>query len=405
MKIYLETHGCTSNQADSEILLGALSGHKIVKKPEEADLCILNTCTVKAATERKMLARIKELSSKALVVAGCLPQVTPDLVRKTAPNASLLGLVPSKISEVVKQTYSGKQVEVFGRSGPRVCVPKQRLSQVIARIPVAQGCLGNCSYCIARLARGELKSAPVEKIIREIQQSLNSGFKELWITSQDNSVYGKDIGTSLPQLLGEISQLTGEFRVRIGMMNPGTTLQIIDEIIENWDPRFFRFFHLPVQSGDDQILRDMNRKYSANDFIELAKILRKKFLDLCLSTDVICGYPTEAEDQWLNTIKLVKKTRPNIINISRFEPRPGTAAAQLKPLAGRVTKARSREMAELSARITLENLKKFVGTKQTVLIDEPRQGRTDGYRPVAIRGKLGTFTKVKIKEAHHCYLS
>jgi MiaB-like tRNA modifying enzyme len=405
----METYGCSANQADEEMMLGLLNknGFKIVKSLKESDINIINTCIVKTPTENRMIYRIKKLYStgKPLVVAGCMSKTQKDVIEKIAPKSSLIG--PHSISlicDVVQKTLSKERV-VYTKNlkSPKLCLPRLRNNPVIDICEISTGCLGNCSFCEVKFAKGKLFSYPAEKIVKEIKESLKEGCKEIWITSQDCSCWGKDCKLSLPELLNKICEIEGKFFIRVGMVNPTHIKNILNELIYSYkSKKIYKFLHLPVQSGSDTILKKMNRNYNINDFKKIVERFRKKFPSLTLSTDVIVGFPGETEKDFQMTIDLIKETKPDIVNISKFGARPGTKAAKMKQLPSKIVNQRSKQLMEIVKKIQLGENKKWIGWKGEVLIDEFKNGNFIGrnlmYKPVILKeGKLGEFRNIEVK--------
>jgi MiaB-like tRNA modifying enzyme len=279
-----------------------------------------------------------------------MPKIEQRLIEKLNPQASLVGPDSiEKIVDVTRVTLEGRKI-IFTEDlkKPKLCLPRERKNPSIGIIEISNGCLSNCSYCCVKFARGKLFSYPVEKIVEEARQAVKNGCKELWITSQDNSCYGKDIDSSLPELLKEICKIEGEFSVRVGMMNPLYAKNILDELIEvSKDEKIIKFLHLPVQSGSDKILKLMNRGYVVKDFVEIVEKFRKEIPDLFLSTDVIVGFPGETEEDFQKTVELMRKIKPSKINISKFGARPMTEAAKMKQLDNKTINERSKLLHEL----------------------------------------------------------
>lgn len=413
-KVFIETHGCSFNQADSEIISGLLKQSKfnIVDSPKDSDLNILNTCNVKLASSQRMIYRIKELIklSKPLIVAGCMAKTERKVIEKINPKASLVGPGSiQKIPDAVKAALKGKKI-VFLEDlrEPKVCLPRVRRNPLVNIIQIAEGCAWlKCSYCIVRLARGNLLSYPADSIISEIKESLKEGCREVWVCSQDTASYGLDAnGEKLPELLDEICKIKGEFFVRVGMMNPLHAKEILKDLIRSYkNKKIFKFLHLPVQSGSDRILRAMNRGYEVKDFLEIAKKFRREFPQVTLATDVIVGFPSEAEKEFRQTVELIKKVRPDVVNISRFGARPGTEAARMQQLGKKSMNERSELTHNLVKEIKLENNKKWIGWEGKVLVDEKIKngfvGRNFSYKPVVIKSKkniFGKFVDVEIED-------
>jgi MiaB-like tRNA modifying enzyme len=397
------------NKADSEAMAGLLEAAGFSQG--DVGILIINTCTVKTPTENKILRRLRGLSGKKVIVSGCLPAASPEIAEKF-PNFSFLGLNVEDVVEAMKAAERGERFLRIGAGGCRLTLPRKRVNPVVEIVPIAQGCVGDCSYCITRFARGGLVSYSKDLILGSIQKAVSEGAGEVWLTAQDTGAYGRDIGANLPSLLKAISSLEEDFHVRVGMMNPSHVLGFLDELIEAFDnEKFYRFLHLPLQSGDDTILSGMNRGYSAADFLRIVRGFRKKMPDLTLATDVIVGYPGEDEEAFENTLKVIEESRPDVLNISRYWARPKTRAAEMKQFPGRITKQRSRRMNELFRKISLENNRKWVGWSGQVLVSERVIGgycaRNLSYKPVVIRSTedlFGRKLQVSITAASVYYL-
>lgn len=399
------------NRGDSETILGIAKkyGHGLVEKLEDADLAVINTCAVKGVTYRKMLWRLRELkkSGKKIVVAGCLPLIDGTAIEK-------LGLRDSSIS--CREIWRFHQVFGDGASPEtrledKLDAPRFRLSDVSAIIPIAEGCTFRCTYCSVKLARGDLKSFDEAKILKRVEEAVSQGYKEILLTAQDTAAYGADCGRNLPDLIKKIASIQGEFRVRVGMMNPKNALEIIDELPEAFsDEKIYKFLHLPVQSGDDEILKKMGRGYTAGDFCEIVEKFYKNFPELYLCTDIIVGFPGEGEEEFMRTCALIEKIMPDKTNVSKFSSMPNTIASTFKQVDGREIAKRSRTLSAICRRIGLEKNQRLVGRKVAGFItEEGEKGgkilRAANYKPVVVEeGKLGDYIHAKITEAFPTYL-
>ena len=415
VRVYFEVHGCAMSRADAEIMMALLreAGHEVVPSPEESDVAVLVTCNVKKPTEDRMVFLARKLSSsRPLVAAGCMVVTQPYLLR---PYASAMVGPHSldSIARAVRAAASGRRfVDASPRPLPKASMPRVRTSRVTAIVPIAEGCLGSCTYCIVRLARGRLRSFPPGEVVSAVRRALSDGAVEIFLTAQDTGVYGRDIGSSLPGLLRAVSSIGGSFRVRVGMATPSSVAGILRNLLEAYsDERVYKFFHLPVQSGSDSVLRDMGRPYTASQFRRLVREIRSAYEDSTLATDVIVGFPTEGEEDFEATLRLLEDVKPDVVNLSRYAPRPGTPAWGLGSLPPEVVKRRSREAHELITQIKLERNERYVGREARALVVEEGRGarpqaRTDSYRPVVVEGdvKLGRFYEVLIEEARSHYL-
>ncbi|MDD5111169.1 MAG: tRNA (N(6)-L-threonylcarbamoyladenosine(37)-C(2))-methylthiotransferase [Candidatus Altiarchaeota archaeon] len=412
MRIVIETYGCAMNQADSEYIAGLLeeAGHVIV--PADGDVIVVNTCTVKTPTEVKIRRMLKELegAGKKAVVSGCLPAANP-AIANDFPSFSFVGVNVQDVPAAVDAVMAGKRLVAISQSAGRSCLPKKRANSFIEIIPIAEGCLGQCAYCITRSARGKLRSYPMDEIVRQAREAADKGVKEIWLTAQDTGAYGLDVGTNLPKLITAVAAVPGDFMIRVGMTNPNHVLTFMDELIESYkNPKVYRFLHLPVQSGSDKVLKQMGRRYNADDFRRIADGFRKNLEGITISTDIIAGYPAESEDDLKATIKLIKETKPDIINISRYWARPGTPAAKIKQHPGSVIKQRSGRINDEFKKIALECNRRWLGWEGECTITERNAdgsytGRNYCYKPIILKsGKdlMGKTVSVKIKQAS-CY--
>jgi MiaB-like tRNA modifying enzyme len=414
-------------------------GHKITATPEESDLAILFSCCVIETTELKMLRRAKTFSDLGLpmVVSGCMAVVQRDEFDKVHDNVyylksseiSDINVLIDRISEKLQTSklYSDEYQPAFSSNGHEQLTVALDLgdaggnleskpgTSIDSIIPIATGCKGECTYCITRLARGDLKSYPENQIVQNITGSIGLGHYEVRLSAQDTACYGLDNNSNLSKLLSRLIKIETlyDFRVRVGMMNPDSVMPILDDVIDCYKhPRIFSFLHLPVQSGDDEILKAMGRKYTTAQFSDIVDRFRKAVPKLTLSTDIIIGYPNETDEQFEHSMELMKLIKPNIINITRFSARPGTPAAKLdNRLSGSTVKSRSRAMTELRFNISKELNDAEINNHYKVLITERVKpssvmGRTDSYQPVVIKKELelGSWTKVKVIEAMDSYL-
>ena len=401
-KVHIETFGCTANVGDTLRMRTILktAGHKIVEA-READIVIVNTCTVTKRTELNVLKRMKELKEqgKEVVVAGCMAAAQPELV-KTFLGEDVTMVTPLDIRDSEEQE----------------CELEVDFDGVIAVIPIAMGCVGRCTYCIVKQARGDLRSYAANKLCKAVKSAVERGAKEIRITAQDCSAYGWDgFGINypkLPELLELLTAVEGDFRIRVGMMNPFTVIRILDELLDAFESeKIFNFFHVPVQSGSDKVLGDMRRNYKAADFGEIVKTIRKRFKCSTICTDFIVGFPIETEEDFGSSLNLLKTVKPEKVNITRFSSRPGTEASKQKDLVEREKKRRSRIFSDAYHRLAFAKNKELVGKELPVLVTEMGKkggviGRDASYRTVVIKSDLpiGVTCVVRVRDAKSTYL-
>tara|TARA_Y100000590_G_scaffold264327_1_gene296974 strand:- start:42 stop:1310 length:1269 start_codon:yes stop_codon:yes gene_type:complete len=406
-KIWVEAYGCSASFSDSEMISGLIvnGGHTLATNSEESDLNVIVTCSVKDATAAKMVHRIKESNSKPLVVAGCLPKAEQQTVEKFAENASLLG--PNSIGktlQVIKSTLDGQKIIALEDTDiTKVGLPKIRLNSAIGIVEIASGCMSECTFCQTKLSKGDLKSYRIGDIVRQVKTEISDGCNEVWLTSTDNGCYGLDIKADLPELVNAVSEIDKQFFIRVGMMNPMYMPKIRDSLLKSFESsKVFKFLHVPVQSGSNKILNDMKRGHTEQTFRDVTNKFRRKFEKFTISTDVIVGFPTETEEDFEQTLRLLEETKPDIVNLSRYSQRPGTSAAEMKQIDVTEVKRRSKITYELINRISEENNRNWIGWEGQVIFDEEHEdqirGRNFAYKPIFVKEKpkIGQISTVKI---------
>ena len=406
-KIWVEAYGCSASFSDSEMISGLIvnGGHTLADSSEESDLNVIVTCSVKDATAAKMVHRIKESNAKPLVVAGCLPKAEQHTVEKFAENASLLG--PNSIGktlQVIKSTLDGQKIIALEDTDiTKIGLPKIRLNPAIGIIEIASGCMSECTFCQTKLSKGDLKSYRIGDVVRQVKTEISDGCNEVWLTSTDNGCYGLDIGADLPELVNAVSEIDNKFFIRVGMMNPMYMPKIRDGLLKSFQStKVFKFLHVPVQSGSNKVLNDMKRGHTEQTFRDVTNKFRDKFEKFTISTDVIVGFPTETEEDFEATLKLLKETKPDIVNLSRYSQRPGTYAAEMRQIDVTEVKRRSKTAYELINEISEENNKNWIGWEGQVIFDEEHEdqirGRNFAYKPIFVKEKpkIGQISTVKI---------
>ncbi len=411
MKFYIETYGCTANKSDEALLKGILKKekHNFVEEIHEADFLIILTCTVIDTTEQRMLSRMRQIKDrgKNIIISGCMASVQEDLIKSILPDALLLP--PNDIHNIIN-LIENKEFKIKGKS--ELFYDKD-FKNVIAPISIAEGCNFACTYCITHLARGRLTSLPTKFVINDVKNALKAGCKEIQITSQDTASYGMDKGQNLAKLLEEICAIDNNFRTRVGMMNPFTAHKILDKLIPSFkDEKIYKFIHIPVQSADNEILKKMNRKYNISMFLEVVNYFKKTYPKITISTDIIVGFPGESENAFQNSIDLIKKIKPDIVNITRFSARPNTKAKKMKGrIPTEIVKNRSKILTDLSKKISFERNISCKDSTFNILItkklsDQCYLGRAGNYKPVVIKenAKVKNFYNVKITNADSVHL-
>ncbi|MDE1832996.1 MAG: tRNA (N(6)-L-threonylcarbamoyladenosine(37)-C(2))-methylthiotransferase [Candidatus Micrarchaeota archaeon] len=412
MRVSIKTYGCTLNRADSDIIGSVIrdAGNSL-SGPADSDVVLVNTCTVKSATSQKILYYLSNLErqGKRVVVSGCMAGANRDLIERYAPSASIVtNQNISRINEAVEAAMGGNRVVLDASSREERLALLSPIGGAVARIPVSDGCLSSCGFCETRFARGPLHSFKEETILRAIEQSARAGAREIQLTSQDMGAYGLDRKTNVAELMERIMLIDGDFRVRVGMLNPEHLHRYLDRLIGAMQGgRFYRFLHLPVQSGSDRVLREMGRKHTTAQFESMVAEIRAKLPGITIETDMIVGYPTETDADFRESLEMLKRVRPEVTNVSRFGARPHASASRLAQHNHDVVNGRSTVMARTVRSIQHEINDPYVGRTFSALMTEetPRSlnGRTDSYKqvviPVSERLRIGDIANVKISSA------
>lgn len=420
VKVAIETFGCTFNKADSQIMAGKLSdaGMELVEDIVDADVIIVNTCYVKQPTENKVTTRIQKLQKnypdKKVVVSGCMVEIDPKKLDKIA-DISTNWIGPHQLNKTVDVVNASLEGQLLRQTGltkdSKVGLNKIKDDPFIHIIQICEGCLGVCSFCCTRLARGPLHSYPISEIKAEAQKAIDSGCVEIELTAQDTAAFGHDSGEKLSSLIKEVAYLDGNFRIRVGMMHPKNIFDDVDELIDAFKlPNVYKFIHLPVQTGSDKVLKEMNRRHTIEEYIDFVKKIRNSIPEITLATDIIVGYPTETDEDFQKTIDLLEEIKPNLIHLSKYRHREGALSSSLEEIPHSLMKHRSKKLSEIKEKITNDENKHLLGKVLNILIVQKGSkggyiGKSDSYLPVVVdNAEIGTFIKVKITKTTSTYL-
>jgi threonylcarbamoyladenosine tRNA methylthiotransferase CDKAL1 len=368
-------------------------GYAIVDNFDDCDACVVNSCTVKHPSETRAINLVNKASEegKKVVLAGCVASSDKKLAETL--DVSMLDVSQlDRIVEVVEESIKGRTVKLLNkRQGlPSLNLPRIRRDKLSEIITINAGCLGNCTYCKTKLARGKVLSHPVQDIVERARQAAAEGVVQIELASEDMGAYGVDIGTNVAELLLKLSDaLPPGVMLRTGMTNPPFILEHIDGVVEALRrPNVHAFMHIPVQAGSDKVLGSMRREYTVADFTYLADRLKAEIPDIFLMTDIICGFPTESEEDWQETMALCRKYNFHGIHISQFYARPGTPAARMKPLKSHVGKGRYRELTDYTWTYNrnkgLEGRRERVWFTSTDVEHGQTVGRTKAFAKVVV---------------------
>jgi tRNA-2-methylthio-N6-dimethylallyladenosine synthase len=420
MKVYLKTYGCQMNVYDSDVLKSILekNNHSITDSPENADLIVVNTCSVRHRAEVRALGRIRDLKQYKLsnpnlkiAVVGCMAQRMGEGLLKELPFVDLV-LGTDRLFEL--GAYLGKlegnrvvDTRVNGKL-PDEAIPKSD-SKYSTFVAISRGCDNFCSYCIVPYVRGPEKHRPAKQIIGEVQKLAQKGYKEVTLLGQNVNSY-KDGAFDFADLLQMINDDTGINWIRFMTSHPKDLSSKLIDRISNLS-KVCEHLHLPLQSGSDSVLQRMNRNYTAGDYLNLVQQIRNKAGDLCLTTDIIVGFPGETTSDFQKTLNLLEKIKFDAAFTFRYSPREGTKAAEFEDDVPEKEKIRRLEiLIELQKNICQKQNQRFIGKGLEVLIngyskkDKTRlKGKTRTNKTVVLDKKedfLGSFKQVKIISAN-----
>jgi MiaB/RimO family radical SAM methylthiotransferase len=427
--IVVLSQGCAANFGDGEKIARILSKKNEVTftfpEPGNAandtsapEAFYLNVCTVKGNSGALKLLRkaASAYPNVPIFITGCAPKDFREEAIRVVPQVQFTTLSDLE-KDPLFSGISGNAIQDRTRkkeSDQNIARHKNvlRESPFVGIVNIEEGCLDACAFCSTHLVKGRLHSFAPNTIVDQVQALVDDGCLEIQLTGQDCACYGFDIGTNLARLTQKIlTHVSGKYRIRLGMGNPRHVISYKEALLDCFtDERVYKFIHIPVQSGSERTLQAMNRRHSVLDYITLAKDFTERFSRFTLSTDLIVGFPGETAEDFNDTLKLLKLTRPTVCNITRFVSRPDTVAARLEasqPVSDPVKHERSAILAEAFQKIALENNREWVGDECTVVTEKQgyRAGttiaRNEAYRPVALQGSFpaGTTLRVRIKDA------
>jgi len=406
MKYHVIVYGCQMNVSDAERVSAVLESIKYQKTENinDADLIVVTMCSVRQSAVDRVHGLVEKFKT----------------IRKTNPKLRtiLTGCVLKRDKKIfaegfdyvvdikdIKELPKLIQLKEMAGSGNYLDITPKYSSKFSANVPIMTGCNNFCSYCVVPYTREREISRPAVEIISEIKNLAKKGYKEIWLLGQNVNSY-KDGDINFPKLLKMINKTLGNFWVRFTSSHPKDfNKEVINAMAEG--KKITPYLNLPIQSGDDKVLKAMNRHYTVKDYKNKIKELRKKIPDICLSTDIIVGFPGETEKQFENTAKLFRDIKYDMAYINKYSTRAGTSAAKLKDNVS-ITEKKRREkvLTEILKQTALEKNKKYIGKKTIVLIDNKKDnilfGKDKYYKTVQVtsnKNLLGKFMKVKITDA------
>lgn len=388
MRVYLTSLGCKLNQSEVESWARCLAaaGHVILKNPQNADLCIINTCTVThiaARKSRQLIRRCYRANPQApIIVTGCDAEMNPEVLRGLPGVRLVLG---TAAKEQLVENIAGQ----FGLAlqGRTALLQRRAFGHTRAFVKIQDGCNNACTYCIVRIARGRQRSRPMADILEEIAAREEEGYQEMVLTGVHIGAYGHERGETLADLIHAILANTHFPRLRLSSIEPW---DVTPELLRLWEnPRLCRHLHLPLQSGCDATLKRMNRRYTTEQYRDLLAHAREKIPDLAVTTDVIVGFPGEDEEEFAVSANFVAAMGFARIHVFPFSARPGTPAASMPgQVAPSVKKKRTELMLHIAKHSAQAFQRHFIGQTMDVLwesaSDNCWSGLTDNYIRVEV---------------------
>ncbi|HAT73039.1 MAG TPA: hypothetical protein DCS63_09515 [Elusimicrobia bacterium] len=403
VKVYFKTVGCRVNQVETESLREKFAGlgHSDAETPEEADLVVVNTCSVTAKADRDCVAFLKKTAAAnpraAIAVTGCLATLEPAKILAAAPGATLF---TNKEKENIPAVFCGNAAtaDFFSVSKSH---GKSR-----AFIKVQDGCNLKCAYCLVNLARNELRSKPLEATVSEVKKLIEAGFAEIVLCGTRLGIYRcKDTGANLAELVKRLFALEGNFRLRFSSVESEELTMELLAVLKAGGPKFCHYFHLPLQAGADPVLKAMGRLYDTARYKAKVEELRAIFPGVGIYADIIAGYPTETEEDLAKAALFVRDCGLSGLHVFSFSARPGTKAATLKPLSPKIVAERSAILRALDAELRAAYAASMLGGETVALVLKNKDGRAlalaSNFVNLELPGplKAGTLVKCRVTAA------
>ncbi len=411
--VYIKTFGCQMNEHDSARMISILAqfGYSVTETPEDAHLILINTCSVRENPENKvysLLGTLRPLKQKRpetiIAVCGCVAQQEGKNILQREPAVDMV-IGPDhyfELPELIDRVQNGERVCATHREYPKLPVydfiPDEWLEKghregIKAYVVISKGCNNACSFCIVPRTRGREVYRTPENILKEITSAVNEGVREIWLLGQNVNAYKFTPDYHFLHLLKDVSKINHLWRIRFTSPHPHDwTKELTDLIAER--ENIAKHIHLPLQSGSNRILKLMRRRHTIEQYLEHIDYLRRKVPGIEISTDLIVGFPTETEEEFEETLKVVEQVKFSQIFPFKYSPRPGTHAEKLGDTVPRkVKEERLAQLIELQEKINQSAMEQLIGTEQEVLIEEPHprnrnfwNGRTNSYRSITVFG-------------------
>ena len=419
-KLFIDTLGCQMNKSDTERIIGMLThfGYEQTLNENDADLFIVNTCAIRQLSVDKAYSRLgnwgrikKDKRDIKIAICGCVSNLEGESLLKKFPYLDLvfgtrnIFELPNLLNQIEDKRVCALDDKPIMENDYKIIRDKS----VNAWLPIMEGCNNFCSYCVVPYTRGRERSREIESILKEAKQIISDGFKEITLLGQNVDSYGKGlIDTNFAKLLKALDDLEGDFRIRLTSSYPTDITDEVIEVVKN-STKICECFHIPMQSGNDRVLRAMNRRYNVEQYREIVQKIRENIKDVTITSDFIAGFPGETEDEFQDTIKAIDELGLDYSNTAAYSPRPITKAGKMTDLF-LDEETKKRRLAILNNKVKEASLKsnmKYVGATLEILIDGVKdgiyQGRTRNNKVVHIQDdgnyEIGQFINVKIDRA------
>ncbi|MCX8065584.1 MAG: tRNA (N6-isopentenyl adenosine(37)-C2)-methylthiotransferase MiaB [Candidatus Hydrogenedentes bacterium] len=433
-KVYIKTYGCQMNEHDSARICSILAsmGYLPVESPESADLIVVNTCSVRENPENKvysLLGKLRPLKKKRpelmVAICGCVAQQEGERILEREPIVDLV-FGPDRyfnLPELLSRVESGEKVCDTHRGYPRPpiedFIPDEWIDRghrenIKAYIVISKGCNNKCSFCIVPRTRGREVYRTPDSILKEVDIVVSEGVREIWLLGQNVNSYKCGENYRFYHLLRDVANNSDVWRIRFTSPHPKDWVYELTDLISE-KGNIAKHIHLPLQSGSNKILKLMRRGHTIEKYLEQVNYLRKKIPGIEISTDLIVGFPTETEEDYEETLRVVKEVKFSQVYPFKYSPRPGTYAEKLgDDVPRKIKEERLANLIKLQEEINIECMTKLIGASQEVLIEEkhPKKdyywnGRTNGYRPITVRAKnlsTGDLVVAEVKSFHGHWL-
>lgn len=423
-KVYIETLGCQMNKSDTEKIYGMLShfGYEAGAE-EEADFLIINTCSIRKLSEDKAFSKLgvwgvmkKERPEIKIGVCGCVAQQEGEKIFKRAPYVDLVFGTHNlyELPELIKKLENEAHIS----STPTKPYPEKeykisRTKGINAWLTITEGCNNFCTYCVVPYTRGRERSRAFDTVINEAKQIISEGFKEITLLGQNVDSYGKDLENkpTFADLLEALDNLEGDFRIRFCTSYPNDITERVIEVVKN-GKKICECFHIPMQSGNDRVLKAMNRRYNVEQYRQIVTKIRKNIENVTITSDFIAGFPSETEEEFQDTLKAIEELGLDYSNTAAYSPRPNTPAGKMtdKFLSKEIKKERLNRLNECVKAASKKSNQLYVGKTLEILVEKIKvedgvrlaEGRTRNNKVTHFQSntaQIGDFTNVKITKA------